>query len=143
MKDYGGLDRVAFITRPNLDLLHFRPVTITLRLQFSSPLLAEGLQQASYLHVFRAREPYTKAKPRWCNQGDNMQRTSEGLGNNTISLNHERDMHQQLYWDDGSYLWIIFLTLFGEDLREPTWQNGQVDRVQKISELFQAVFNVF
>ena len=49
-----------------------------------------------------------------------MQRTSEGLGNNTISLNHERDMHQQLNWDDGSYLWIIFLTLFGEDLREPT-----------------------
>ena len=49
-----------------------------------------------------------------------MQRTSEGLGNDTISLNHERDMHQQLYWDDRSYLWIIFLTLFGEDLREPT-----------------------
>ena len=72
-----------------------------------------------------------------------MQRTSEGLGNDTISLNHERDMHKQLNWDDGSYLWIIFLTLFGEDLREPTWQNGQVDRVQKISELFQAVFNVF
>ena len=49
-----------------------------------------------------------------------MQRTSEGLGNDTISLNHEGDMHQQLNWDDGCYLWIIFLTLFGEDLREPT-----------------------
>ena len=137
VKDYGGLDRVAFITLPDPDLPHFRPVTITLRLQFSSPLLTEGLQQASYLHVFRAREPYTKAKPRWCNQGDNMQRTSEGLGNNTISLNHERDMHQQLNWDDGSYLWIIFLTLCGEDLREPTWQTAKWIECRKFQICFK------